>query len=280
MRGGGIMNSEPTLAEVLWELEALRGRTAAEIALETHEEAREAIERSKSGMSYLIRDVLDGPIRARELLDERDIAVRVTPIGLNYGDTIIAQRERVVMDQVDYEETMGATRWFDNPDLASILSGVIFVWYLRDVDSSGAYPVIWTDLWIPSAEQATQMQWDYSQIREEIAAGEHLRSSGSILNTCPRHGGGFDRDDPSASDQGSLNRDHPTLEAAERRAWELKRGAVETILERSLRRVTDEGGLAVADVFPAIGLDADTEPENFDDTLRQLMEDFVEEQDR
>ena len=270
--GGGLMGDSLTIAELLWELEALHGRTAAEISLETYEDARTAIEQSKSGMSYLVRDVIAALPESEELLNHMGVDVRVTPVGLRNAGQELAQRERLVLRQVDYGATEGATRWFDDPALSQLLNGTIIVWYLRDLDSTAAYPVIWSDFWIPSAAQATRIQWDYAQVVEQIERGVHLSNEGAFLGTCPRHGGGFKVESPSTSEPGSVTDDHPTLGVAERRAWELKRGAVEEILASSLRRLVGADRLAVADVFPAIGLPPVADTEGFETRSQQLMD--------
>jgi hypothetical protein len=274
---GGRMKGSLTIAEVLWELEALHGRTAAEISLETYDEARTAIERSKSGMSYLVRDVIAALPASEELLDDLGVDVRVTPVGLRNAGKELAQRERLVLRQVEYEAAGGGARWFDDPALSQLLNGTIMVWYLRDLDSTAAYPIIWSDLWVPTAAQATRMQWDYTQVVEQIERGGHLSNEGEFLGTCPRHGGGFDIDAPSTSDEGSVTDDHPTLDVAERRAWELKRGAVEEILASSLRRLVGADQLAVADVFPAIGLPPVADQQSIENRSQRLIDAFTDD---
>jgi hypothetical protein len=85
------------------------------------------------------------------------------------------------------------------------------------------------------------MQRDYQQIADMVRNGEHLDSTGELLATCPRHGGGWNRDIPVESDAGALNSDHPSLEVAEQRAWQIKRGAVEDIFKRSACPNPDTG---------------------------------------
>jgi hypothetical protein len=62
------------------------------------------------------------------------------------------------------------------------------------------------------------------------------------------------------------------LDVAERRAWELKRGAVEEILASSLRRLVGADRLSVADVFPAIGLPPVADTEGFETRSQRLMD--------
>ena len=245
--------SPGTVAEVLWEVQALHGRTAAEISQRTHADARRAIERSKAAMSDLVRDVLAGDAMA--VLRRHAVDLRVTPVRLRAGGERIAQRERVVLADVDYDRTAGTTNWVDDDPLATLLGGTLFVWYLRDVDDRAAYPVVWSHLWHPDADQARRIQADHAQVRDRIAAGEHLTAVGSFVDTCPRHGGGFDRADPSGSDPRSLT-EHPVLPGAERRAWTLKRPAVEEVLRRSVRGAVGADPLRTEVLFPAIGLDA------------------------
>jgi hypothetical protein len=241
-----------TVGEVLWDVQALHGRTAAEISQRTHADTRQAIERSKAAMSDLVRDVLDGDSMA--VLREHAINLRVTSLGLRSGGARIAQQNRVVLENVDYGHTANTQNWVEDGPLAALLEGTLFLWYLRDVGDQAAYPVVWSHLWYPEADQARRIQEDYTQVRDRIAAGEHLAAVGSFVDTCPRHSGGFDRANPQRSDSKSLT-DHPMLPGAERRAWTLKRAAVEEILRRSVRGAVGADPLQTAVLFPAIGLD-------------------------
>jgi hypothetical protein len=157
----------------------------------------------------------------------------------------------VVFQQVDYHSTVGIDRWSENPQLRQLAAGVLFVWYLRDIAEEAARPVLWSDLWVPTVEQEQQMQRDYEQIAEMVRNGEHLDSTGELLATCPRHGGGWDTATPANSDPGSQDSQHPTLRVAEQRAWQLKRGAIEKILHDSLRAQLGSVPLSVEEILNA-----------------------------
>jgi hypothetical protein len=167
--------------------------------------------------------------------------VRVAPLDLKADGTRLTQGERVVFQQVDYHSTVDIDRWSENPQLRQLAAGVLFVWYLRDITEEAARPVLWSDLWVPTVEQEQQMQRDYQQIAEMVRNGEHLDSTGEVLATCPRHGGGWNRDIPVESDPGAQDTNHPSLGVAEQRAWQIKRGAVEDIFKRSVCPNPDTG---------------------------------------
>jgi hypothetical protein len=65
------------------------------------------------------------------------------------------------------------------------------------------------------------------------------------------------------SDPGSRDTHHPTLEVAEQRAWQVKRGAVEDILRDSLCAHLGGANLDVGELLGVIGCDPQAGLEQF-----------------
>lgn len=249
------MSSEVPLGEVLWTLAGLRGQTASELAQTAWDDPEEVRRRMNGRMGALVEAALTAELGGTSALDRFGLRVRVAPLDLKADGTRLTQGERVVFQQVDYHSTVGIDRWSENPQLRQLAAGVLFVWYLRDIAEEAARPVLWSDLWVPTVEQEQQMQRDYQQIADMVRNGEHLDSTGELLATCPRHGGGWDTATPANSDPGSQDSQHPTLGVAEQRAWQVKRRAVEDILRDSLCAHLGGADLEVSELLGVIGCD-------------------------
>jgi len=257
------MSTEVSLGEVLRTLAGLRGQTASDLAQTAWDDPAEVRRRMNGRMGALVEGALTAELGGTSPLDRFGLRVRVAPLDLKSDGTRLTQGERVVFQQVDYHAIVDTDRWSANPQLRQLAAGVLLVWYLRDVDDEPARPVLWSDLWVPTVEQEQQMQRDYEQIAEMVRRGEHLDSTGAVLATCPRHGGGWDIESPMDSDPGSRDTHHPTLEVAEQRAWQIKRGAVEDILRDSLCAYVGGSNLDVGELLEVIGFDPQAGVEQF-----------------
>ena len=257
------MSTEEPLGEVLWTLAGLRGQTASDLAQTGWDDPEEVRRRMNGRMGALVEGALTAELGGTSALDRFGLRVRVAPLDLKADGTGLTQGERVVFQQVDYHSTVGIDRWSENPQLRQLAAGLLLVWYLRDIAEEAARPVLWSDLWVPTVEQGRQMQRDYEQIAAMIRNGEHLDSTGEVLATCPRHGGGWDITSPADSDPGSQDTHHPTLEVAEQRAWQVKRRAVEDILRDSLCAHLGGADLEVSGLLGVIGRDPQAGLEQF-----------------
>jgi DNA mismatch repair enzyme MutH. len=216
--------------------EHLLGLTAEQISMAVHGRAEAEPMRSKSFMADLIEgDYFGVDKNSRHGPDfaETGIELKVTPLHTSASGRVIRPKERLVIAMVDYDAVATHERWEDVPQLAGKLDPALIIWYDASADDRTRHRVVWFDLWRPSREQARLMQVEYERIRGKVLDGERLSGGdGSFLSTCPKHGGRFDKDDPAASSRGSLAGSHPTLEHAQRRAWQIKpRGMTDVLSE-------------------------------------------------
>jgi DNA mismatch repair protein MutH len=216
--------------------EHLQGLTAEQISMAVHGRAKAEPTRSKSFMADLIEgDYFGVEKNSRHGPDfaETGIELKCTPLHSSASGEIIRPKERLVITMVDYDAIAAQNRWMDIPELAGKLNPALIIWYDASAEDRTQYRVVWHDLWRPSQEQARLMQVEYEAIRERVLDGARLSGGdGKFLSTCPKHGGRFDRLNPANSTQAALAGSHPTLEHAQRRAWQIKpRGMTDVLSE-------------------------------------------------
>jgi len=180
------------------------------------------------------------------------IELKVTPVQANASGDIIRPKERMVISMVDYGSIATHERWDEIDGLTRKLEPVLFIWYDATDDDRTEHRVVWVELWRPSTAQSRQMQQDYETIWSKVIQGRRLSGSdGDFLSTCPKHGGGWD-EDPEVADSNSVVGSHPTLDHAQRRAWQIKAGGMLEILAAStnLPVVTDRArGLSTESLY-------------------------------
>jgi DNA mismatch repair protein MutH len=180
---------------------------------------------------------------------ETGIELKVTPLGTNASGRIIRPKERLVISAIDYEDIAANEDWDAVAGISGKLDPVLIIWYDASADDRSRHRVVWVALWRPTRAQSEQMQADYEQMRSRVLAGKRLSGSdGEFLSSCPRHAGGWD-EDPAIADQGSIVGSHPTLDHAQRRAWQIKpRGMTDVLAEATDLPIVDR---------PARGVETD-----------------------
>lgn len=212
--------------------EKIRGRTLGDIADITYESASDKEERGKASAAMIVEDFFGLPQRPSEHPSflEAGMELKVTPVVARWSGQMVTPKERLVISRLDYQQIAEADYWYEIPALRDRLQQVFFVWYLHDKETSLMdNMILWADVWVPDKVDSARIQHDFEIIKDQVLDGERLSGTDtSFLSTCPKHGGGFEREDPSESRKNALVApgDHPTLSHAEKRAWTIKRGAI------------------------------------------------------
>jgi DNA mismatch repair protein MutH len=231
------------------------GRTFGEISEDILGMATDERARSKHGAANVIEEGYFGiPINSSPAPDfpKAGIELKVTPLKLTGGDELVRPKERLVLSMVDYNEIAEAEHWREVSTLEKKLSELLIVWYVHVVGEDRAdYPVVWVDLWKTDDEWAERFQRDFEIVKQKVMNGE-VPSERHVeyLGTCPKHGGGYDRDDPAASPRSAKVAPgaHPVLDHAEKRGWSIALGGMMDVL-------LDSTGLELASRGRSKGLD-------------------------
>lgn len=182
--------------------------------------------RTKSVIANIIEtDYFGIPTNSYENPDfqELGIELKVSPLKYVKKVNLINAKERNVLGMVDYYDVLNNPIWQDNKRLACKLGQVLFVFYLHNLEKpASTWKVLSTFLWSPNKDEGKLIQNDYRIIRDKIIKGEkNSEKDNTILATCPKHQGGYDRNHPSSSKTQSLCK-HPTMQMAERRGFCLR----------------------------------------------------------
>lgn len=248
----GAMATEP---EIEREAKRLIGRTFGDISADILGMAGAEPVKTKHGVSRVIEKGYFG-IDTNSSPDpdfpEAEVELKVTPLRTTGDGTLLRPKERLVLCMVDYHNIAEAGHWTEVPELEKKLSKLLIVWYvhLEGVDRP-EYPVVWVDLWEPDERWSTRFQKDFMEVRDRVLDGE-VPSERHVdyLGTCPKHGGGFNRDDPASSPRSSrvAPGDHPVLEHAEKRGWSICLGGMMDL-------VLDSTGLSLSEEGRSKGID-------------------------
>jgi len=175
------------------------------------------------------------PPNTYEEPDFRDLGIelKVSPLHYVPRPGLINAKERNVICMVDYFDIYNNPSWHDNRRLSCKLERILFVFYLHDHGRpADQWRILTTFLWTPNSEEDRLIQQDYDIIREKIIEGErNSEGDNRFLGTCPKHQGGFNRQNPRDSRPGSTC-EHPTMGIAERRGFCIRNVPVTIIVAR------------------------------------------------
>ncbi|WP_227134576.1 MutH/Sau3AI family endonuclease [Halorubellus salinus] len=238
----------------------LLGRTIGSIDDTIHGQATDDRARSKMGVANVIEKGyygIDINNDAQADFPDAGIELKVTPLNTTGDGHLLRPKERLVLCMVDYNALAEADHWRDVPGLRKKLSAMHIVWYIHFEDTNRSeYPIIWTDIWRPTDEWDRRFQEDFEICQEKVLNGE-VPSERHVdyLGTCPKHGGGYKKDNPSQSAPNStVAKDaHPVLDHAERRGWSIALGGMLDVLMDStgLEKATHNycGGVDAAEFW-------------------------------
>lgn len=254
------MNHEPigrsaTRSEITDSAYTLLGLTFGDVSSDILGMSDNERAQSKHGVANVIEEGYFGIERNSSPAPDFEgagVELKVTPLKLTGNDELVRPKERLVLSMVDYNDIANSEHWSDVPALSKKLEQMLVVWYIHIVDENRAdYPVIWCDLWEVDEEWSERFQRDFEVLKEKVLAGEvPSERHTEYLGTCPKHGGGYLKDDPAASPRSSkVDPDaHPVLDHAEKRGWSIAVGGM-------LDFLTDSTGLPVSKVGRSSGVD-------------------------
>ncbi|MFC6993854.1 MutH/Sau3AI family endonuclease [Haladaptatus sp. GCM10025707] len=233
--------------------DALLGKTLQEISESIHGRANSERHRSKMAVANLIEEDYFGiQINSDQAPDfeQAGIELKVTPLKTTGGGKLVRPKERLVLSMVDYGDIVKADHWTEVPALEKKLQRLLIIWYLHlQGENRANFPIIWHNIWEPSEERSKQIQADFKTIQEKVQQRESPSERHTeFLGTCPKHGGGFDKENPENSSRSALVApgNHPFNEYAERRGWTIKSGAMLEVLHEST------GLLLASEVVPRV----------------------------
>ena len=182
--------------------------------------------------------------------DFEDVSLELKTSGIHFINSkgIYNAKERLVLTQIDYYDVIEQEHWMDNKHLKKIFN-ILFVLYLYEKAPKKFedFQIVHSFIWEPSNKQIDWMQRDYEVIRNKILKGHIISERDTdFLGNCPRHGGGYNKHNPSLSKSGAIAK-HPRRDFAERRAFCIKQRAFDHIIASSLN-------LEVRSVKGSIGL--------------------------
>ena len=186
--------------------------------------------------------------RAEADFVDADLELKVTGIKHVPQNDLYNAKERLVLSMINYEELCNSENWTDNKHLYNKLNNILLVIYLyekKPVEFEN-FKVVHSFIWSPSEEQINIIQHDYSIIRSKVLNGEIISERHTnFLGNCPKHAGGYNKANPSLSKPQSLDKRHPYLDFAERRAFCIKQRAFDQIIGDSLNTKLRHSGVSI-----------------------------------
>jgi len=189
--------------------------------------------------NYIERDYFNLDLNSYSRPDFEDVSMELKTTGIHYINSrnIYNAKERLVLTQIDYKNVIENQLWTDNAHLKKI-NKILFIIYLYEKSpvKFEEFQIVHTFKWEPSSEHFELLQRDYTIIRNKIIQGQIISERDTdFLGNCPRHGGGYNKLNPSLSKSGAIAK-HPKLQFAERRAFCIKQRAFDQIIADSLNK--------------------------------------------
>ena len=157
--------------------------------------------------------------------EELGIELKVSPLRYLERAGLYTTKERNVLKMVDYHEINSISNW-KNTKVYNKLRRILFVLYVHDKNKPAEdWVVVKAFLWSPGVNHDLLIQNDYEIMREKVSGAENLREGDhTFFATCPKHAGGYLKNDPLNSPRTALA-EHPTMGMAEKRGYCIKREA-------------------------------------------------------
>jgi len=187
--------------------------------------------------NYIERDYFGLELSSHSNADFKEIDLELKTTGIHFVKSkgLYNAKERLVLSMIDYIDVIENELWTDNSHLKKI-NKILFVIYLYEKSpiKFEDFQIVHTFKWEPTKEHSELFQRDYSIIRDKIIKGQIISERHTdFLGNCPKHGGGYNKSNPSLSKRGALSK-HPNLNFAEKRAFCIKQRAFDQIIADSL----------------------------------------------
>lgn len=153
------------------------------------------------------------------------IELKVSPLRYLEKAGLYTTKERNVLKMVDYHEINSISDW-KKTKVYNKLKRILFVLYVHDKNKPAEdWVVVKAFLWSPGVNHDTMIQSDYEIMRKKVSGAENLREGDhEFFASCPKHAGGYLKNDPLNSPRTALA-EHPTMIMAEKRGYCIKREA-------------------------------------------------------
>lgn len=248
-----MVGQNATREEISDAADALLGKTAREISGNIDHRAEPDRDKSKQALSQLIEtDYFGIPQNTRSEPDFTDagIELKVTPLIPTGNGTLLRPKERLKIGSLNYSDAYEADHWTEVDLLRHKLDDVLIIWYVfQEGVPRSEYRVVWWTFWSPSDEQSRRMQRDFKRTRKVIAEGHELATElCEFLGTFSDNRGGFNKENPRQSKQGSITNSHPTREVAQIRGWCIKSRSMKEVLEDATnqKRMSRHGATGIS----------------------------------
>jgi DNA mismatch repair protein MutH len=164
--------------------------------------------------------------------DYLNIELKVSPLKYVPSRNLYNMKERCVLKMVDYNDVYESETWEDSK-LSKKIENILFVFYIHDNNINATeWKFAKTLLWTPNDFEREMISKDYQIIRNKVINGEINSERDNIfLGTCPKHAGGYKKNDIENSKPLSLC-NHPVLGRAERRGYCIKQREVDRLIGR------------------------------------------------
>ena len=198
--------------------------------------------------NYIEKDYFNLDLSSSSKPDFENISLELKTTGIKFvkSRSIYNAKERLVLTQIDYKDVIKNDLWTDNSHLKKI-NKIIFIIYLYEKKpvKFENFQIVHTFKWEPTKEHSKLIQRDYAIIRNKIIKGQVISERDTdFLGNCPRHGGGYNKSNPSLSKGGAIAK-HPNLNFAERRAFCIKQRAFDQIIADSLNMKLKDFGNSI-----------------------------------
>tara|TARA_Y100001970_G_C14242491_1_gene865789 strand:- start:227 stop:1063 length:837 start_codon:yes stop_codon:yes gene_type:complete len=161
---------------------------------------------------------------------ELGIELKVSPLKYVKSRNLYNMKERCVISLMDYNDVYKNENWKESKVYKKI-NKILFVFYIHDNNiPANEWKFAKTFLWTPNKDEVKMISNDYKIIRDNILNGIiNSERHNTFLGTCPKHAGGYKKDNISQSVPQSL-REHPILGQAEKRAFCIKQREVDRLI--------------------------------------------------
>jgi len=240
-----------TTKNIIDKAKYLEGKTLREVLkLNKSGDSENSMKNKSNFARFIERDYFNLPLNSDSKPDFREIGIdlELKTSGFKYikSGNFYNAKERITLTQIDYNDVIENEKWINNSHLKKV-NNILFIVYLYEKGISTIdRRIIHTFTWNPNSIQSNLMQKDYSLMRKNIIAGNHLSGGDySYMGNCPRHNSKHNKKKLPLSEEGSIDNRHPYLKYAERRAFDLKPRVFTEIVADSLNIIARKKGRSV-----------------------------------
>ena len=214
-----------TTSEIINYLNPFAGKTASQInPVMVAKYATTAAARRKGAMGWFVETMLGISPNSDARADFGELGeLKVIPMKVA-GDGYMMPKERMVLSMINYAELLN--RPLMETHVYDKIKKTIIVLYLHDKANFGNNKILKTFLWEPTLGT---MKPDFKIMQDKSHIDRISEGDCAFLASCPKHGGGWDRNNPELSKPRSKSK-HPIQGFVEKRAYCIKRDVIGQII--------------------------------------------------